>query len=101
MCMYNLRGVNLTAQMSSISPQVSRILNMETKSSDSSATIVRLRIKAKKSKRCKRVRVPQSYSVISIRDEDDIPFIINILHNADGAKAPHLSWDEDPATDSP
>jgi hypothetical protein len=87
-------------KMSSISPQISRVLEMETTSSDSSAIVVRLHIKTKtKSVIRKLARTQYSYKVMPLRDEDDIPVIINILHGIGGAKAPYLPSDDAP--DSP
>jgi hypothetical protein len=83
-------------------PQVSRLLNVETSSSESSAVVVRLRMKTKTKVNIMRkfAYVPPSYTckVIPLRDEDDIPVIINIIHDTHGAKAPYLFADQVPET---
>lgn len=82
----------------SISPQISRVMELESRSSDANANVVRLRIKTKNSVR-KLNKIKYSCKVMPLRDEDDIPVIINILHGIGGAKAPYLSSDDAP--DSP
>lgn len=91
----------MTTKMSSISisPQISRVLELESRSSDASASVVRLRIKTKKNDLHRKLKIKYSCKVMPLRDEDDIPVIINILHGVGGAKAPYLSCDDAP--DSP
>jgi hypothetical protein len=69
-----------------ISPQASKVLAAEARSSAGDAAVVRLRIHSRPHTSPRRI----TCKVMPLRDERDIPVIINMIHDSGGARAPML-----------